>query len=288
MPGRLFLVGTPIGNLGDVTLRAVETLKSVTRVYAEDTRRTLVLLSHLGIQGKKLLSLHAHSSERAIRTAVEILSGGDDVALVTDAGMPSVSDPGSELVRACRAAAIEVVVIPGPSAVTTAVAASGLVDGGFAFLGFLPRKGSKRAEVLASIAESRIPTVLFESPHRMHETLVDLEKACGARSIAICRELTKKFEEVVVAPLDVVSRPDYRAEWMGEFTLVVSAEERGTQTVDDAIDLDERARALLARGLSVREATQELTRQMATSGVKVSKRDVYARVLLAAGSGEEE
>src|SRR5690606_9262743 len=199
MAGRLSLVGTPIGNLGDITLRAIERLKVVSRIYAEDTRRTRALLSSLGIEGKRLLSLHAHSSERAVETAVEILEGGDDVALVTDAGMPGVSDPGFELVQKARAQGIIIDVIPGPSAVTASVALSGLVQNAFVFLGFLPRKGAKRKETLRRIAVSDLPTVLFESPHRMKDTLSDLALLCEpTRQVAICRELTKKYEETIV------------------------------------------------------------------------------------------
>ena len=199
MTGRLSLIGTPIGNLGDITYRAVLRLTEVTRIYAEDTRRTRVLLSHLGLEGKKLLSLNAHSTERTLATAVEILSNGEDIALVTDAGMPGVSDPGTELVRGARAAGIEIEVLPGPSAVTAAVALCGLVDGPFTFVGFLPRKGTKRKEALMRIAKSPIPVILFESPHRMKETLSDFASVCeSTRQVAVCRELTKKFEETLV------------------------------------------------------------------------------------------
>lgn len=288
MSGKLFLIGTPIGNLGDVTLRAVETLKAVERLYAEDTRRTRTLLSHLAIEGKKLLSLHAHSSERAVRTAIEILESGSDVGLVTDAGMPSVSDPGSELVRAAHAAGVTVQVIPGPSAVTTAVAASGLVDGGFTFLGFLPRKGTKRAEALGLIADNPLPTVLFESPHRVEDTLGDLAELCGPRKVAICRELTKKFEEILVEDLEVVATPGYRQTWLGELTLVVEGRSGERRAPEEGFDLEERARSLLASGLSSREATRELGRQLAAAGVKMSRRDVYSGVLRASAAADAD
>src|SRR6187431_2109015 len=131
MSGRLYLIGTPIGNLGDITLRAVETLKAVDRIYAEDTRRSRILLNHLEVLGKKLLSLHAHSTERELQAALDALLAGESLALITDAGMPGVSDPGSQLVRLARKNGALVTVIPGPSAVTSAVALSGLVDGPF-------------------------------------------------------------------------------------------------------------------------------------------------------------
>lgn len=288
MSGRATLVGTPIGNLGDITLRAVETLRSASRIYAEDTRRTQTLLSHLGIDGKKLISLNAHASERALQTVVEILRSGEDIALVTDAGMPSVSDPGTELVRAIREAGFEVTVVPGPSAVTTAVALSGLVDSSFTFLGFLPRKGSKRRATLARLVKSEVPTVFFESPHRIAETLVDLHALAPQRKIAICRELTKKFEEVRVVALEEAVAPGFKDEWLGELTLVLAASEEAAVTEAD-LDLDARARELLAGGASVREAALELQRETQLAGLKVRKQDLYARVrLLVDAPGEDD
>lgn len=287
MSGRLSLVGTPIGNLGDITLRAVERLKEVERIYAEDTRRTKVLLSHLGIERKRVLSLHAHSSDRSILTAVEILQGGEDVALVTDAGMPGVSDPGADLVRAAREAGIVVDVIPGPSAVTSAVALSGLVDGPFSFFGFLPRKGTKRRQSLHQIERSPIPVVLFESPHRMKETLSDLASACGApRLVAICRELTKKYEETIVSSLGEVSAHHFRETWQGEFTLVIERNADPGVAVDaEEYDVDERARALLGQGYSVKDAAQTLSKEMGKRGDKTSRRELYGRLLALGETG---
>lgn len=279
MSGRLYLVGTPIGNLGDITLRAIETLKQVERIYAEDTRRTRMLLSHLGIEGKKLIALHAHSDERVVATAVEILQSGLDIALVTDAGMPSVSDPGDILVRAAREAELPVTVIPGPSAVTTAIAASGLSSAGFFFLGFLPRKGKKRSEALQMLAHSPVAVVLFESPHRIAETLVDLEKACGPRTIAICRELTKKFEEVQLVSLSEAAREDFRETWLGELTLVLAPATSPSPENPEEFDIDSQIQQLLLEGHSVREISQELSRRLQLAHIKLSRRDVYARVL---------
>lgn len=290
MTGRLSLVGTPIGNLGDITFRAVERLKAVSRIYAEDTRRTRVLLDHLGIEGKRVLSLHAHSSMKTIQTAVEILSGGDDVALVTDAGMPSVSDPGTELVRAAREAGLIVDVIPGPSAVTSAVALSGLVDGPFSFYGFLPRKGTKRKQVLSQLERSALPVVLFESPHRITETLEDLCRECGpSRQIAICRELTKKFEETIVHSLGEVSAPGFRDTWQGEFTLVLEANPHPSSAEENEdYDVDERARTLLAQGNSVKDTAHTLSKELGRRGEKTSRRELYGRVLALGSDAEDE
>lgn len=278
MPGHLYLVGTPIGHLGDVSARAKETLARVSHIYAEDTRHTRALLSHLGIDGKKLLSLHAHSTERTLETALEILMEGSEVALVTDAGMPSVSDPGADLVRAAREASLPVSVVPGPSAVTAAVALSGLVDGPFSFLGFLPRKGRARDEALHLIARSTLPTVLFESPHRMSRTLADLRQCCGpVRRVAVCREMTKRFEETRLASLDeLAAQAD--DQWRGECTLVV--ERSAHQEPDDSnFDLDAHIRSSLAQGDSVRDVTESVGRDLARRGQRLRRRDIYARVL---------
>lgn len=280
MQGRLFLVGTPIGNLGDITLRAVECLRSVSRIYAEDTRRSRVLLTHLGIEGTRLLSLHAHSTDRALSNVVEVLLSGEDVALITDAGMPGVSDPGAELVRAARESDIEISVLPGPSAVTAAVALSGLVDGPFCFLGFLPRKGKKRSRSLAKIAESDIPIILFESPHRVQETFSDLEEVCGGtRKVAICREVTKKFEETLVVSLAECSKKDFREQWQGEFTLVVEKSDGQQPNTEAPFDLDERAFVLLREGKPLKAVSQTLAKELEKRGEKRSRRELYAHLL---------
>lgn len=279
MQGTLHLVATPIGNLGDITLRAVECLQAVSRIYAEDTRRTRALLSHLGIEKKRLLSLHAHSKDRDLETAIEILQEGHNIALVTDAGMPTVSDPGSALVRRARQAGATITVIPGASAVTTAVAISGLVDGPFAFLGFLPVKSQKRKDALRDLSNSAIPSVLFESPHRIKTTLRELCEYCGAeRKIAICRELTKRYEEVLVLSCAEAQELYQDQPALGEFSLVVErAAHPETQTTD--IDVDARARVLLDDGASIRDAATTLSRELAKQGARVSRRDLYQRLL---------
>jgi 16S rRNA (cytidine1402-2'-O)-methyltransferase len=283
--GTLYIVGTPIGNLGDITFRAVETLRSAARIYAEDTRRTKALLSHLGLDGKRLLSFHSHSSDRVLGTALEILASGEDIALVTDAGMPGISDPGADLVRAARGAGSKVTVVPGPSAVSSAVAISGLVDGPFTFLGFLPRKGSKRADVVRFMLRTPWPTVLFESPHRLGETLEELLEHLGPRQVAICRELTKKFEEVRVIELSEIQAPDFPQEWLGELVLVVSGAGHAAPE-PETIDSDARLKALLAGGLSLRDAAQALKRELLAQGEKVSRRDLYARAQALRGEPE--
>src|SRR5579863_5226229 len=189
MPGgTLFVVATPIGHLGDVTARAVETLRACDRVLAEDTRRTRQLLTHLGIAGKPLDRLDAHASETDVARAVERLTAGESAALVTDAGTPGVSDPGERLVEAAIAAGVRVVPIPGPSAVLAALAGSGLAgDGRFRFVGFLPRDGTARREAVALVCATPEPVVLVEASNRTQATLRDLADATPERRACVAR-----------------------------------------------------------------------------------------------------
>lgn len=272
MKGTLFVVGTPIGNLRDITLRAIDTLKEADRVVAEDTRRTRALLSHLGIQGKPLEAVEAHATEQRIARVVEHLLSGEKVALVTDAGMPGISDPGMALVRQALQAEVPVTVVPGPSAVTAAVALSGLVTGPFFFAGFLPRAGSARKDALARLASSPEPCVLFEAPNRLKATLTDLAELMPTREVAVARELTKLHEEVLrgtVAELAAVER-----EYLGEVTIVLGP---GPATEAEAIDdaaLDARIDEELKKGVSAKDVAHRVA---AWSGRP--RREVYARVL---------
>jgi 16S rRNA (cytidine1402-2'-O)-methyltransferase len=190
----LFLVGSPIGNLGDITLRALEVLKTVGLVAAEDTRRSSILLKHFGIS-KPLISFHEHNETRRTRELIEKLRGGESVALLTDGGMPSVSDPGYRLVRASVENGIRLEVIPGPSAVITALVGSGLPTDRFYFGGFLPVKsGQRQRELLAALARN-FTSIYFESPHRIVRSLEVINKADPARLVCVAREMTKQFEE---------------------------------------------------------------------------------------------
>ena len=216
------MVATPIGNLGDVTLRAVETLREADVIAAEDTRVTRALLSHLGI-GAKLVALHAHNERGGAQKVLAWLAEGKRVAFVSDAGTPAVSDPGAVLVAAVRAAGHRVVPVPGPSALTTALSAAGVEADGVVFAGFLPARGSERRERLAELAAGPWAIALFESPHRVAQTLADLHAALGERDVVIARELTKMFESIARVPLAdarawIEADPDRTR---GEFVLVV-------------------------------------------------------------------
>lgn len=280
-PGRLatlYVVGTPIGNLGDLSARVRETLASATSIVAEDTRRTKALLSHLGISGKRLLRFDAHATPERVAGLLDAIGEGESAALVTDAGMPGVSDPGAELVRAAAARGIRVVPIPGPSAVTAALAASGLVGGAFSFLAFLPRHGKKRRAALDRIARSEEPVVFFEAPTRIAATLAELAELDPERPAALCRELTKLHEEVIHATLAELAALE--REWLGEVTLVVGAGS-GERTEPAPIDPEELEREIadrLGNGEHPRDLSSELARRLG-----VPRREAYQRVLAVRG-----
>lgn len=275
----LFVVGTPIGNLGDISLRAKEALEAASRIVAEDTRRTRALLAHLGISKKAVERYDAHATEKRTATLVARIEEGQSMALVTDAGMPGVSDPGSELVRAAAQDGVRVVPIPGPSAVTAALSASGLVSGAFRFIGFLPRQGKKRRAALESIARAHEPVVLFEAPSRLSETLRELAALDPRRQVALCRELTKLHEEVLVSPVGELAALE--REWLGEVTLVVEESSRATDAPsDEPADVDREIAERLAKGESPRDLSIELAHRLA-----VPRRSAYERVLLVRGKG---
>jgi len=219
----LYVVTTPIGNLGDLSPRAREALAASRRIFAEDTRRTRALLSYAGIAGKTLVRVDAHATEERVGRLVQGMDATESAALVTDAGVPGVSDPGAALVRAAAEHGVRVVPIPGPSALTTAVAASGLVEGPFFFLGFLPRQGKKRRLALERVNATAEPVVLFEAPQRIAETLAELAETMPARRAVLCRELTKLHEEIVRGTAADLASKYANEEARGEIVLVVGA-----------------------------------------------------------------
>ena len=220
MPGKLFIVGTPIGNLEDITFRAVRVLREANVVAAEDTRRTGILLAHFNIH-KPLVSCHEFNEARRATELVEKLRGGAQVAIVSDAGMPTLSDPGLRLVRAALEAHIAVEIIPGPSAITAALAGSGLAAGPFLFYGFLPHKSAQRRKALAELAPLPWTLVFFESPHRVVKSLKDMRETLGNRCAVLARELTKKFEEFARGDIDGLLKMLENRGVRGEITLVI-------------------------------------------------------------------
>jgi 16S rRNA (cytidine1402-2'-O)-methyltransferase len=230
--GRLFVVATPIGNLGDVTLRSLEILRAVPLIAAEDTRITRRLLDRHAVEARTI-SYHARSGPGRAAELLAHLRGGDDLALVTDAGTPGVSDPGGELVAAWAAEGGVVVPIPGASAVLAAVVASGIAGARWSFEGFLPRSGRERRERIARIAADERGTVVYEAPSRVVATMRDLATACGPdRPAAICRELTKLHEEIVRAPIGLLARraADGELTLRGEFAIVIGEQPDGPPT----------------------------------------------------------
>ncbi|HEX6628865.1 MAG TPA: 16S rRNA (cytidine(1402)-2'-O)-methyltransferase [Gemmatimonadaceae bacterium] len=260
--GTLYLVSTPIGNLGDMTFRAVEILTSAALVIAEDTRHSRRLLNHFRIT-TPVSSYHEHNEAKETPRLVARLEAGDSIALISDAGTPLISDPGSRLVSAAVDAGIAVVPVPGASSVMAALVGSGMSLERFAFFGFLPRKGAERSDALNDVVSSRATSVLFEAANRVSATLNDLVKAgAGERDAVVARELTKQFEEFkrgTIAELEMIYRD---AEPRGEVVLVIAAAEERALSEDE---LSSAARELRASGKEPREVMQHLVTALGAS-----------------------
>jgi 16S rRNA (cytidine1402-2'-O)-methyltransferase len=258
--GALVLVATPIGNLGDLSPRAVRELELADAVACEDTRRTGRLLQHAGIRARALLTVNDHTEHAAVPEVLRRLDAGQRVAVVTDAGTPGISDPGERLVRAAARAGHEVLVVPGPSAAIAALVASGLPTGRFVFEGFLPRKGSARSERLRALAVEPRTIVLYEAPHRIARTLADLAAAFGGdRRVAIGRELTKMHEEVWRGTLDDAVR--WAAdEPPGEMVVVVDGAPEPVAAADD--EIREALQSELSAGVSARDAAATVASEL--------------------------
>lgn len=272
-PGRVVLVGTPIGNLGDLSPRAVEVLRAADVVCCEDTRRTRALLAAASVPaGGRLRALHAHNEAGAAAGAVDAAAAGAVVAVVTDAGMPGVSDPGERVVAAAVAAGLEVDVVPGPVAAVAALVLSGLPTARWCVEGFLPRAGRERGARLAAVAAEARTTVLYEAPHRVARTLGDLAAACGGtRPVACARELTKLHQEVWRGTLAGAAAWVGEHPPRGEWTLVVGgAPEVAAGAGDLAAALEEAA----AAGLDRREAVRRVT-----AALGLPRRQVYEAAL---------
>ena len=260
----LYVVATPIGNLEDITLRGLRVLNEVHLIAAEDTRVTRKLLSRHGIH-TPLVSYHEHNKVQKLPSILQALGDGD-VALVSDAGTPGISDPGLDLVRAATEEGYPVVSIPGPSAVTAALAVSGLPTDTFLFLGFLPRRKSAKQVLLNSVSGLPYTLVIFESPHRMRKTLADLLAALGDRPMAAMREATKLYEEVFRGTISQCL--DYFAQPRGEFTLVIGGQtDKEMPSPHDAEDM---LREILGQGVNAKEA-----RERVAAETHVPRRDVY-------------
>ncbi|MDQ6614584.1 MAG: 16S rRNA (cytidine(1402)-2'-O)-methyltransferase [Actinomycetota bacterium] len=287
--GRIVLVGTPIGNLGDLSPRAVRVLAAADVIACEDTRVTRKLLTHAGITGRRLVALHAHNEASAAAALVSEASAGAVVAVVTDAGMPGISDPGARLVAAAAATGVEVEVVPGPSAALAALVVSGLPTDRFSFDGFLPRKGGERAARLAAIAAEPRTVVLFESPHRVRVTVGNLLSSCGAdRSVAIARELTKRHQEVWRGSLGEAGTWLETVAPRGEYVIVVGpARPPDPAGAATAVDDDAITSALVSR-LAAGDDRKAAVAGVAAS-LGVPRRRVYdVAVALKKARGQQE
>ncbi|CAD5982067.1 Ribosomal RNA small subunit methyltransferase I [Planktothrix tepida] len=271
--GTLYIVGTPIGNLEDITLRAIKILQSVDWIAAEDTRHTAKLLHHFDIKTSQL-SYYEHNQHRRIPTLVASLRQGNAIALVTDAGMPGISDPGYELVKACIEAEIPVIPIPGVSASLTALSAAGLPTDRFVFEGFLPTKNKERQNRLTLLQTESRTLILYEAPHRLLETLTDLAQSLGSkRSIVIARELTKLHEEFWRGTLAEAVQYYQDHNPKGELTLVIAGiTETATPLTEDQIKAE--LQRLIQEGMSHSEASRQIAE--ATS---ISRRQIYQLAL---------
>jgi 16S rRNA (cytidine1402-2'-O)-methyltransferase len=271
MPGLLYLVATPIGNLEDITYRAVRLLGEADAIACEDTRQTRKLLDHYGIR-KPTVSYHEHNEIERTTELVARLLNGETIALVSDAGMPLVSDPGYRLVRGALDAGITVVPIPGPSASLAALAASGLPTDAFHFGGFLPPKTGQRARVLESLAHEEATLVFYEAPHRILESLEAVESVLGPRPIVVARELTKLHEEFLRGtPAEVRAQLAARDSVKGEITLLIG---KAVAPPPDDTPLDEAVDALVREGVPRMDAIKQVARRRG-----LSKREVYRHVL---------
>jgi 16S rRNA (cytidine1402-2'-O)-methyltransferase len=260
MTGTLVLVGTPIGNLGDLSPRAVEVLQSCALICCEDTRHTAKLLSHAGIAGVRRAVANEHTEAARVDEVLGVLAGGHDVAVVTDAGMPGISDPGMHLARSAIEAGYRVSAVPGPAALVMALVLSGLDTTRFVFEGFLPRSGRERTERMAEVAAERRTTVLYEAPHRVERTVADLAVACGPqRRVALARELTKLYEDVWRGTLADAAAHLVEAPPRGEYVVVVEGAPPAVDATDEQIV--EQLRLTLGHGADRRTAIAEVVQR---------------------------
>ncbi len=272
MTGKLYVVGTPIGNLSDLSPRGIETLKAVDFIAAEDTRVTLKLLNHFGIK-KESVSYYEHNKRERGEVICSRILGGENCAIVTDAGMPAISDPGQELVAQCAEYGIEVVAVPGPTAFATALAVSGMDTGRFTFEGFLSVAKKSRFEHLDELKSEKRTMVFYEAPHKLANTLKDMYAAFGNRKIAIVRELTKIHEAVIRTTLAEAAENYADGALKGELVLIVEGKKQEQQEIslEDAVAF---AKMLVDGGMSLSRAAKEAAAQ-----TPFKKADIYRELL---------
>lgn len=278
MAGKLYLCATPIGNLEDMTYRVVRTLKEVDLIGAEDTRNSIKLLNHFEIE-TPMQSYHEFNKYDKAKELVQMMLEGKDIALITDAGTPGISDPGEELVKECLENGIEVTSLPGASACVTAISMSGLSAQRFCFEAFLPKDKKKKENVLKQLQNETRTIIIYEAPHRLTKTLAELEKALGNRRVSINRELTKKYEESFLTTLKD-AREKYEAEEpRGEFVLVIEGKDQGALDQEERqkwedMSLEDHMKIYLDEGLDKKAAMKKVAKDRG-----VSKRDIYNQLV---------
>ena len=273
MSGTLYVVGTPIGNLSDMSMRALETLKSVDFICAEDTRVTAKLLNHFEIK-KPLISYHEHNAVQSGKSIVERLKSGESCAIVTDAGMPCISDPGEDLVKLCAENGIETVVVPLASAAVSALAISGLSTSRFTFEGFLSTTKKQRLEHLSSLVNETRTMIFYEAPHKLIYTLRDMYEFFGDRKISICRELTKIHEEVIRTTITGAIEKYEAVSPKGEFVLVIEGKPKEDESPDTIQDAVAQVNELISKGIRAAEACKQIAKI-----TSFSKGELYSRIL---------
>lgn len=273
MAGKLYVVGTPIGNLSDMTMRAVETLKTVDFICAEDTRVTAKLLNHFEIK-KSLISYHKHNASQSGKNIIDRLMSGESCAVVTDAGMPCISDPGEDLVKLCAENGIETVVVPLASAAVSALAISGLSTSRFTFEGFLSTTKKQRLEHLSSLVNETRTMIFYEAPHKLIYTLRDMFEFFGDRKISICRELTKLHEEVIRTTLSGAIEKYESVSPKGEFVLVIEGKPKENEVIDNIENAVIQVNELISKGVRAAEACKQIAKI-----TSFSKSELYSEIL---------
>jgi len=260
--GVLYVVGTPIGNLGDISLRAINILKNVSLIASEDTRQTKKILNKFEFKNN-LISFNKFNSLQKIQQIINDLSSGKSIALVSDAGMPSICDPGEDLIKKAKSMGLKIICIPGPCAAITALVSSGLPSSKFAFEGFLPKKKNEREKILLEICKNEKTVILFESPHRLKKLLGELKYFCGPeREIQVFRELTKKYEEHIGNNIQQAIEYFKDKEILGELTIVIKGKDKTNSSVEfDESQLKKDLNELIAEGLSLASASRYLARK---------------------------
>lgn len=263
---KLYVVGTPIGNLKDITLRALDTLRAVDIIACEDTRHSLPLLSHYDIHAK-LIAYHKFNEAECSERILDGIESGQNVALITDAGMPSISDPGAELISKCHERGVDVELVPGPTAVASAVTLSGLKASGFTFLGFLPEKSADKAAILSKAAASGLPIVIYVAPHDLTKTANSLLSILGDRGVTVVREITKMYESVTKTTL-----ADFHCEERGEIVMIIEGAEQTNPL--NSLTVKEHLSHYISLGMDKKEAVKQVAKDR-----NLPKNEVYQQAV---------